>query len=453
MSRHGPEPFNERWPANTMGRRLSGDDSHVPTRRTADSMFEGLAASFNSMEFVDDQVGGTGLRTLPTVEEMEARMRRSSENSFLGRAARQYGAARGLSSNRGFPFVSALQRPGSNATNHRSQSYEPRPPVSVIDERYLWTGDRSRPRRSGGESSEFLTGSRSEEASLFGNLFGESLGARLHRSVAANMVRSFLSSMAGPVAIPWPGPWEVRMGLSLGAAHRPEHHRHSRRVLAGPNSSLVLFAAASADPAAFDVLDHNVWRFMQEVERRFAFEDLDELDTPLMLVVSGGHAGDGDDVVSHIWADTSENRVTLQQLSEARSLVDALDRHTIKWTFGGAKESDAHPTTASHMMEAPARTRGGTPQQMRRGLGARDASRDTAADSSAAGAKIGTHNGYDCCICLSAFEPGDALLTLRCFHIFHERCIERWIKTSHSIKCPLCSTKIADSPRTDHFDE
>ncbi|CDJ50800.1 zinc finger (C3HC4 RING finger) protein, putative [Eimeria brunetti] len=388
----------------------------------------------------------SGLPTLPTPEEL-MRWMRSFENLLSGVSAPPYTNMRGLSSTVDIPFVSALQRPRSNTTDHRSHNYEPRSPVSVIDERYVWGGDGARPRRSSGDSGVFLRSSgRSQGATLFDNLFGDSLGARLHRNAAANMVRSFLSSLIGPVSLPLRGPWEFRVELLHPTSHRTERHSHTRRIIETPSPSLVLFAHASANPANFDVLEHNIGRFIDEIERSFALDDFDDLDSPLMLVVSGGNAGDGDDFVPHIWADTSGSGVTLQQLSEARSLRENLGHHTHKWIFGEDKHGDGHPTAASHDAKAPAGTSGGKAQQAAGGLGRVDASTDAATDGSAVGAEPETRNGYDCCICLSAFEPGDALLTLRCLHIFHERCIDRWIRTSHSVKCPLCSTKIAESP-------
>ncbi|CDJ36668.1 zinc finger (C3HC4 RING finger) protein, putative [Eimeria mitis] len=451
MARHTAGPSSERLPSNTVGRSQPGSGSHSRTRHTAENLFDEVFDAFGPMSFMDDQVAGSGLARLPTLEEMEERMRRSSENSFSGGSALPYTSVRGPPSTRGFPFVSALQRPGSGATNHRSHSHEPRSRVSVIDERYLWSGGGARPRRSREGSSDFLrTPGRSEGTSLFDSVFGESLGARIHRGVAANMVRSFLSSLAGPLELPWRGPWEVRVGLSLPTGLRAEHQRHFRRVIGGRRPPFVLFAAASADPANFDLFEHNLGWFLDEIECSFALDDLDDLEAPLMLVVSGGDAGDGDDFVPQIWADANGTRVTLQQLSEARCLRDNLGQHTFKWTFGKAEQGHGHSTTA-HGVNAPAGTGGGRSQQTQRGR-TLDASTDAATEDSDAGAQTETHNGYDCCICLSAFEPGDVLLTLRCLHIFHERCIDRWIMTSHSVKCPLCSTKIAESPSNDQVD-
>lgn len=451
VARHTGTP-NERISVNTIGRSRPRSGSHS-TRRTSDDLFDELASAFSAMDFIGSQVPGSGRRTLPTFEEMEGRTR-SSEHQFLGLSGFHYTDVRGLLPLRGVPVVSALQRPGFTGANHTSHSIEPSSPMSVTDNRYLWSDNRGRPSRSAGHSSGILRISlRNDEASMFEDVFGESLGSRFHRSAAANMIRSFLSSVVGPLGLPWRGPWEFRIGFPLSETHRDAHQRHSRLTIGGTNSSFLLFAAAAADPANFDVLEHNIGRFIEEVESSFAFEDFDDLDTPLMLVVSRGDAGAGEDFVPHIWGGGSGPRVTFQQLSESRTLRENLGQHTFKWTFGEAKQRSGQPSTASHGVKTPAGTSKGMAQRTHRGLGELDASTAALPDRSGADVQTETHNGYDCCICLSAFEPGDALLTLRCLHIFHERCIDRWIKTSYSVKCPLCSTKIAEPSNSDNTDE
>jgi hypothetical protein len=39
------------------------------------------------------------------------------------------------------------------------------------------------------------------------------------------------------------------------------------------------------------------------------------------------------------------------------------------------------------------------------------------------------------------FEEGDELRTLPCFHLFHAKCVDQWLK-QNSI-CPICRHKIA----------
>lgn len=46
-----------------------------------------------------------------------------------------------------------------------------------------------------------------------------------------------------------------------------------------------------------------------------------------------------------------------------------------------------------------------------------------------------------CMICLDEFVDGDDLKTLPCLHIYHQKCIERWLGTDNS--CPICKTPIS----------
>ena len=45
-----------------------------------------------------------------------------------------------------------------------------------------------------------------------------------------------------------------------------------------------------------------------------------------------------------------------------------------------------------------------------------------------------------CSICLEKFEVGTKIIYLPCFHFYHSKCIELWIK--NSVKCPLCKIEI-----------
>ena len=40
-----------------------------------------------------------------------------------------------------------------------------------------------------------------------------------------------------------------------------------------------------------------------------------------------------------------------------------------------------------------------------------------------------------CTFCLEEFRNGDVLRRLTCFHIFHKRCIDRWLKLNGF--CPI----------------
>lgn len=44
----------------------------------------------------------------------------------------------------------------------------------------------------------------------------------------------------------------------------------------------------------------------------------------------------------------------------------------------------------------------------------------------------------DCCaVCLSDFQEGDRVKTLRCTHRFHSRCLRQWFEREH-LNCPTC---------------
>ena len=45
-----------------------------------------------------------------------------------------------------------------------------------------------------------------------------------------------------------------------------------------------------------------------------------------------------------------------------------------------------------------------------------------------------------CSICLEDFEVGTKIIYLPCFHYYHAKCIETWVKNSD--KCPLCNIEI-----------
>ncbi|KAJ1627267.1 hypothetical protein T492DRAFT_555022, partial [Pavlovales sp. CCMP2436] len=41
-----------------------------------------------------------------------------------------------------------------------------------------------------------------------------------------------------------------------------------------------------------------------------------------------------------------------------------------------------------------------------------------------------------CCICLENLSPGQRACVLECAHLFHERCIQHWLRVQAA--CPLC---------------
>lgn len=50
-----------------------------------------------------------------------------------------------------------------------------------------------------------------------------------------------------------------------------------------------------------------------------------------------------------------------------------------------------------------------------------------------------------CAICLDILEPNDIVRALKCFHCFHQECIDPWL-TSRRGECPLCKRDYYQSP-------
>jgi hypothetical protein len=46
----------------------------------------------------------------------------------------------------------------------------------------------------------------------------------------------------------------------------------------------------------------------------------------------------------------------------------------------------------------------------------------------------------ECCICLEAFKDGENIRRLQCFHIFHVKEIDKWLRTNNT--CPVCKTAV-----------
>eukprot|EP00040_Diaphanoeca_grandis_P000867 m.16698 g.16698 ORF g.16698 m.16698 type:complete len:219 (-) comp11162_c0_seq2:40-696(-) len=54
-----------------------------------------------------------------------------------------------------------------------------------------------------------------------------------------------------------------------------------------------------------------------------------------------------------------------------------------------------------------------------------------------------------CSICIDEYETGDVLRVLRCKHLFHRECIDKWGKAAcdlaRPVACPLCNTPISSN--------
>lgn len=51
------------------------------------------------------------------------------------------------------------------------------------------------------------------------------------------------------------------------------------------------------------------------------------------------------------------------------------------------------------------------------------------------------HHGLECPICLMEFEGG-YLAKVNCSHWYHLECLQTWINTSYTTRCPICSAPI-----------
>ncbi|XWS23019.1 hypothetical protein CRYUN_Cryun29cG0085200 [Craigia yunnanensis] len=47
-----------------------------------------------------------------------------------------------------------------------------------------------------------------------------------------------------------------------------------------------------------------------------------------------------------------------------------------------------------------------------------------------------------CAVCLCEIEEDDEMSELRCNHLFHKVCLDRWLGYSHSTTCPICRTSL-----------
>ncbi|KAL5198386.1 hypothetical protein ABZP36_001898 [Zizania latifolia] len=59
----------------------------------------------------------------------------------------------------------------------------------------------------------------------------------------------------------------------------------------------------------------------------------------------------------------------------------------------------------------------------------------------------------ECVVCLSSIEEGDEVRVLRCRHLFHRRCLDRWLQQARPpATCPLCRCRLQTSPEEDDDD-
>lgn len=47
--------------------------------------------------------------------------------------------------------------------------------------------------------------------------------------------------------------------------------------------------------------------------------------------------------------------------------------------------------------------------------------------------------GQCCCVCLQEYQLGEYKRELPvCGHTYHKKCIDKWLRKSHSMTCPIC---------------
>lgn len=49
-----------------------------------------------------------------------------------------------------------------------------------------------------------------------------------------------------------------------------------------------------------------------------------------------------------------------------------------------------------------------------------------------------------CAVCLAEYNDGEKVRLLRCRHLFHSACIDRWLAMSR--RCPVCQADVRDIP-------
>lgn len=49
----------------------------------------------------------------------------------------------------------------------------------------------------------------------------------------------------------------------------------------------------------------------------------------------------------------------------------------------------------------------------------------------------------ECAVCLCGMEDGCEVWELRCKHLFHKGCLDKWVKEYRRVTCPLCRSALA----------
>ncbi|SPT16266.1 unnamed protein product [Triticum aestivum] len=69
--------------------------------------------------------------------------------------------------------------------------------------------------------------------------------------------------------------------------------------------------------------------------------------------------------------------------------------------------------------------------------------------------RVSRHRGgaaVECAVCLSGVAEGDEVRELRCRHVFHRACLDRWLATPPAT-CPLCRSRLLTAPPVEAEEE
>ncbi|CAA3015733.1 RING-H2 finger protein ATL13-like [Olea europaea var. sylvestris] len=56
----------------------------------------------------------------------------------------------------------------------------------------------------------------------------------------------------------------------------------------------------------------------------------------------------------------------------------------------------------------------------------------------------------ECAVCLCRFEEGDEIRELRCDHLFHRVCLDRWLGYGR-VTCPICRNNLRLAPSVEEL--
>lgn len=69
---------------------------------------------------------------------------------------------------------------------------------------------------------------------------------------------------------------------------------------------------------------------------------------------------------------------------------------------------------------------------------------------SSSGREVDPENPEECTICLDTLKKGEAIKTLPCKHMFHQSCIDEWLKQGKAV-CPMCRRGIFDDDEVNWY--